>query len=45
MNGTITFETTRELAEFLRDFTGSTATFEVIKNGTDGWILRFLGGF
>jgi hypothetical protein len=44
MNGNIYFNTTQELAEFLRHFTGSTAVFEVVGYG-GGWKLTFTGGF
>jgi hypothetical protein len=45
MNGTIHFNDTKDLADFLIRFAGGTATFEVHKDGEDGWTLRFLGGF
>jgi len=44
MNGKIFFDNTSDLAEFLKDFTGSTATFEVQRQGSK-WVLTFLGGF
>jgi hypothetical protein len=44
MNGKIKFDTLTELAEFLKGFTGSTAIFNVFKDGK-GWTLEFLGGF
>ena len=44
MNGKITFETAKELAEFLKEFTGSTATFTVTKKGKD-WVMEFNGGY
>jgi hypothetical protein len=43
MNGTIHFENLEQLAEFLKHFTGSTATFEVLPRGSK-WVLTFLGG-
>lgn len=43
MNGKIYFNSLTELAEFLRQFSGSTATFEVTKGNQ--WVLEFLGGF
>jgi len=44
MNGNIEFENALELGEFLKGFTGSTATFEVrpITNGR--YKLTFTGG-
>jgi hypothetical protein len=44
MNGTITFRTLAELAEFLKAFTGSTATWTV-HDDSRGWHLTFTGGF
>lgn len=50
MHGDVHFESTEELAEFLREFTGSTATFVVRKaapnTGISGgaWVLTFTGG-
>ena len=44
MNGTIIFDDLAELAEFLREFTGSTATFEVTRYQTN-YLLKFTGGF
>jgi hypothetical protein len=44
MNGTITFDSVKELAEFLVHFTGSTAIFSVVPSGNQ-WILTFRGGF
>jgi len=44
MNGKIFFSDTNELAEFLKNFTGSMATFEVQYQGSK-WVLTFLGGF
>jgi hypothetical protein len=44
MNGTIQFESTSALAEFLIHFTGSTALFKVVPIG-NGWLLTFTGGF
>jgi len=44
MNGKIYFNQLRELAEFLHQFSSSTATFEVhFLNGV--WVLEFLGGY
>lgn len=44
MNGTITFNDLAQLADFLKQFTGSTATFTVVE--TNGkWTLTFNGGF
>jgi len=45
MNGKIYFNDLNELAKFLIDFTGSTATFEVKQDGNARWVLTFLGGF
>jgi hypothetical protein len=44
MNGTITFESWSEVAEFLKEFTGSTATFNIHREGSR-FILKFLGGY
>ena len=44
MNGKITFETLKELAEFLKNFTGSSSLFEVAK-GQNQWLLEFTGGY
>jgi hypothetical protein len=44
MYGKITFKTAKELAEFLKEFTGSTAVFNVTKQGND-WIMEFNGGY
>jgi hypothetical protein len=44
VNGKITFADLDELAEFLKKFTGSTATFTVRQREGD-WILEFTGGF
>lgn len=44
MNGKIYFNSLTELAEFLRQFSGCTATFEVTHNARQ-WVLTFLGGF
>jgi len=44
MNGSIYFDNLQELAEFLKEFQGSTATFQVNKQGS-GWQLKFLGGY
>jgi hypothetical protein len=46
MNGKIYFNDLKELAEFLRYFHGSTATFEVKQEHlTMRWVLTFLGGY
>lgn len=45
MDGTIYFNDSLELAEFLKEFVGCTAKFEVTRHGTIGWKLTFLGGF
>lgn len=44
MNGKIYFDSLKELSEFLKYFTGSTATFKVVSDGNQ-WILEFNGGF
>lgn len=44
MYGTITFRTLDSLAEFLKSFTGSTATFTVVEESS-GFVLTFTGGF
>ena len=46
MNGKIYFNDLKELAEFLKYFTGSTATFEVKQEmDTKRWVLKFLEGY
>jgi hypothetical protein len=45
MNGTITFYSLEQLAEFLKHFTGATSTFEIKEDNSRRWILTFLGGF
>lgn len=44
MNGTIHFESEVALAKFLKEFTGSTAVFEV-SSDCFGYTLTFTGGF
>ena len=44
MNGKIYFDDVTQLADFLKVFTGSTATFEVQHQGNK-WVLVFYGGF
>ena len=44
MNGTITFYNLEQLAEFLKEFTGSTAMFEVSQDSSMRWVLQFTGG-
>lgn len=44
MHGKIYFGSIVELAEFLKEFTGSTACYEVAKAGNN-WILTFNGGY
>ena len=45
MKGKIYFDTLKELSQFLKEFNGSTATFEVVKMSEGQWVLTFLGGF
>jgi hypothetical protein len=46
MNGRITFWELKDLAEFLKAFTGSTATFEVNQDqNTKRWVLEFKEGY
>ncbi len=45
MNGKITFNNVEEVGKFLKAFTGSTATFEIVENPMGGYILTFTGGF
>ncbi len=45
MNGKIYFMDLKELCDFLKCFTGNTATFEVKMDGSSRWVLEFLGGF
>jgi hypothetical protein len=45
MNGKIYFMELSQLSEFLKEFTGSTATFEVKQDGNGRWVLEFLGGY
>ena len=44
VNGKITFYNLEQLAEFLKEFTGSSATFEVGQDTSMRWVLRFTGG-
>jgi hypothetical protein len=44
MNGTIFFENTEQLVEFLRRWVGQTAMFTVHAD-RDGWKLQFTGGY
>ena len=44
MNGTIYFDNIESLAEFLKEFTGSTATFTVRQIGLQ-YVLEFNGGY
>ena len=45
MNGKIYLDSLAEVAEFLKSFVGSTATFEVRHNGNGGWVIEFGGGY
>lgn len=46
MNGRIKFFDLAQLADFLKAFTGSTATFEVWQEQNTGrWILEFSDGY
>lgn len=45
MNGKVHFNSTEELAKFLKALTGTTAVFEVHSTGDDRWTLEFTGGF
>jgi len=45
MNGKIYFNTTEELADFLKAFTGSTAVFESRRETNGKWVVEFLGGY
>ena len=50
MNGTITFNSIEEMAQFLKEFVGSTAVFEAYRcdRGFDNscvWVVEFKGGF
>ena len=45
MNGKITFESAEALAEFLKSFTGATATFEVFEERNGRFTLEFNGGY
>jgi len=45
MNGRIKFFDLKQLADFLKEFTDSTAVFEVWQEQNTGrWILEFSGG-
>jgi len=44
MYGLIYFTTLEELATFLHEYAGGTATFTVKKNETGMWELEFTGG-
>lgn len=46
MNGKIWFNDLKDLAEFLKHFKDSTATFEVKQeHPTMRWVLTFTGGY
>lgn len=46
MNGTIIFWDLRDLADFLKAFTGSTAMFTVTQNSNNkSWVLTFNEGY
>jgi hypothetical protein len=45
MFGKIYFMDLKELADFLKVFTGCTAIFEVKQDSNGRWVLEFLGGF
>ena len=45
MHGKVYFNSTKELAEFLKALTGTTAVFEVHPNDNDRWTLEFTGGY
>lgn len=44
MNGEIVFANAEELAKFLKEFTGSSATFKVTYDGSE-YVLTFDGGY
>ena len=44
MNGKIYFADAAALAEFLKEFTGSTAVFKVVPDDS-GYMLEFTGGY
>ena len=44
MNGKIIFDDVIMLSNFLKEFSGSTATFEVYQEGS-AFILKFTGGY
>jgi hypothetical protein len=45
MNGTITFDRIEDMAEFLKNMTGSTATFVAYQDREhDKWVVKFTGG-
>ena len=45
MDGKIYFLDLKQLSDFLTEFTGSTAKFEVRQDGSGRWVLEFTGGF
>jgi hypothetical protein len=45
MYGTITFASAKELAQFLKEFTGSTAVFQVDQMTDGTFKLKFTGGY
>jgi len=45
MNGTIHFGDVQELAEFLKQWVGQTAMFTVHREGAEGFVLQFTGGY
>jgi len=45
VNGKIKGLTLQEVAEFLKEFTGAAATFEVHRMGDETFTIEFTGGF
>ena len=45
MHGIIKFTSAKELAQFLKEFTGSTATFHATQKTEGTFELEFTGGF
>ena len=44
MDGKIIFESSAQMADFLKEFSGATDTFEAYRDGSY-WVLKFTGGF
>ena len=45
MDGKIIFWDLKQLADFLKEFSGSTAKFIVSQDTNQRWVLEFTGGY